>query len=425
VLRPEIPTPTAAPSARALLIRLYRQALEAVDGRTVMARAASGSAPRDTAVIALGKAAGPMLAGACDVLGAHCVSAFVVTTAAAPVESCAAAIHWHVGDHPIPGERSLAAGEALAAYLAALPAERPVWVLVSGGASSLVEQLLPGVTLSQLQQLTQWALAHDVPIRDVNALRRRLSALKDGRLAARLAGRPAQAFVLSDVPGDDPSVVGSGLVAARTPSAGGLAPDWPAALLAGLGTSPPPLGATLPVQIVGTLADALAAVERAARAAGLTVERVAERIDGPVAAAGTAWAERLAGTRADLLVAGGETTVALPPAPGTGGRCQHLALAAAVAMQGSADRWVLAAGTDGIDGASEDAGAVVDGGTVQRAALEGFDARACLTAANAGPCLEASGDLLHTGPTATNVGDLVLGLRTDRAALRGSVPCVS
>jgi hydroxypyruvate reductase len=114
-----------------------------------------------------------------------------------------------------------------------------------------------------------------------------------------------------------------------------------------------------------------------------------------------------------VTIWGGETTVQLPPAPGVGGRNQHLALAAACVLAGSDSCYLLAAGTDGSDGPTEDAGALVDGCTLQRAALEGFDAESSLAAANAGPLLEASGDLIATGPTGTNVMDLVIGLKSD------------
>ena len=116
-------------------------------------------------------------------------------------------------------------------------------------------------------------------------------------------------------------------------------------------------------------------------------------------------------TTEDVLVWGGETTVELPPEPGRGGRNQQFALAAARLIAGHSRLVVLAAGTDGSDGNSDDAGAIVDGGTQLRGADAGLDLEATLAGANAGPFLAAAGDLLHTGPTGTNVGDLVIGIR--------------
>jgi hydroxypyruvate reductase len=115
--------------------------------------------------------------------------------------------------------------------------------------------------------------------------------------------------------------------------------------------------------------------------------------------------------RCDLYLAGGETTVELPPSPGRGGRNQHLALAAALRLAGEPDLLLLAAGTDGTDGSTEDAGALVDGTTVERAAALGLDASDCLARADSGRLLAETGDLVHMGPTGTNVGDLLLGLR--------------
>jgi hydroxypyruvate reductase len=111
----------------------------------------------------------------------------------------------------------------------------------------------------------------------------------------------------------------------------------------------------------------------------------------------------------------GETTFRLPPDPGRGGRNQALALAAATRLQGSRDTWLLAAGTDGTDGPTEDAGALVDGGTIARGRQEGLDPAAALARADSGRFLAASGDLVHTGPTGTNVMDLVIGLKAGDA----------
>ena len=117
-----------------------------------------------------------------------------------------------------------------------------------------------------------------------------------------------------------------------------------------------------------------------------------------------------------MCVWGGESTVQLPAKPGRGGRNQHLALAAARLIAGHADLLLLAAGTDGTDGVTEDAGALVDAETCARLTLAELDADACLRRADSGTALAASGDLVHTGPTGTNVGDLVIGLKLSAAA---------
>jgi glycerate 2-kinase len=418
-VRPSDPASPAADDARrVLLLDLYRTALAAVDGRRCVANALAGSAAVDTAVIAVGKAAAAMMAGAQEVLGAHLRCGFVVTApGTASVLPADARVQVHVGDHPVPGHASLAAGAALLEFVADLPPDLPIWVLVSGGASSLIEVPLPGVTLADLETLNQWALAHNVPIGQLNGVRRRLSAVKGGRLAARLAGRSAQALLISDVPDDDPSVIGSGLIACRAGDDAPWPADLPVRLRSMLETLPAPPGATLPSTIVASLSHAMAAVEARAHALGLRVQRRGQRLEGLAVSAAADLSESLLHLTADVLLAGGETTVELPAVPGVGGRCQHLALAAAQRLQGHPDVLLLVAGTDGVDGASVDAGALVDGDTVARAALDGEDAADCLRRADAGRCLQASGDLLHTGPTLTNVGDVVIGLKmtADRA----------
>jgi glycerate 2-kinase len=136
-----------------------------------------------------------------------------------------------------------------------------------------------------------------------------------------------------------------------------------------------------------------------------------ERLCGDAAAAGRRLAAELLDGPASVHIWGGETGVELPANPGRGGRNQQLALAAAEVLAGHDKVWLLAAGTDGSDGPGEDAGAVIDGGTLARGELDGLNAAACLHRADAGSFFEASGDLISTGPTGTNVMDLVIGLK--------------
>jgi hydroxypyruvate reductase len=169
-------------------------------------------------------------------------------------------------------------------------------------------------------------------------------------------------------------------------------------------------------EIVARLADAKAAA--VARASALGLRTIDERmfVDGPAEAAGSRLAATLLESSANTLhVWGGEATVVLPSQPGRGGRCQQLALSAARGLAGQPAVWLLAAATDGSDGPGEIAGALVDGKTLARAAAAGFDASDCLARADAGSLLAASGDLLHTGPTGSNVMDVMLALRLDAA----------
>jgi hydroxypyruvate reductase len=371
---------------RSLLVELFRAALAAVDGRRrVRAALAGGRDGGSVSVFAVGKAAPAMTLGAADALGARISRGLVV----APDGSIPAALRALPGidcreaGHPRPDARSLEAGQALLDFAAATKGSEPVLLLVSGGASALVEAPAAGVGLAELVALYDRSLAERLDIEALNRERAAVSRIKGGRLGALFAGSPVQALLLSDVPRDDPAVLGSGIA------------DGP--------------GITR--RIVGSIDDALDAVLRAATADGLVAQRGRGRLQGDAAEAARRICHELAIGGANLLAYGGETTVELPERPGRGGRCQHLAAAASLAIAGHADYLVLAAGTDGRDGASEDAGAVVDGGTAGRAADAGLDAAAALAAGDSGPLLEATGDLLHTGPTGTNVGDLVLALR--------------
>ena len=375
-------------------------------------------------VVAVGKAAAAMAQGAVDALGSQLASGVIVV----PVDHVPAGfspathgLHVTYGSHPLPDEASLAAGQAVAEFVTALDATAQVLFLVSGGASSLVDWLVPEATLADLQALNRWALQSGAAIAQVNALRRRISKLKGGGLARIALGRRTHALMISDVPGDDPRIIGSGLLHAS--------PDEPAGA-PGTAALPPELRDFLdrvpssrpgiadvpevPVRIVASAASASRAAAAAARAYGLQACLVRTRIDGDAARLGVRFAASLARQPAGVVqIRRGESTVNLPARPGRGGRNQHLALAAALELErrGLHDAHLLAAGTDGIDGSSSDAGALVDVETCQRGRDAGCDPTDSLARADSGTFLEAAGDLLHTGPTLTNVGDLVLGLR--------------
>lgn len=376
---------TADPRRR-LLLDLYRAALAAVDGRRrVRAALASDPGKEPVSAVAIGKAASAMMLGAADALGPRLQRGLVVGPDGGIARELAgrAGMQCLEAGHPLPDERSIAAGQALLAFAGATPPGGRVLLMVSGGASALLEVPAPGVSLADLQRLYTEATAQGLDIESLNARRRELSQVKGGRLPGLFAGSNVEGLAISDVPRDDPAVIGSGLLAAP--------------------------GCRL--TLVGSLDEALEAILRTARAQAFSVQRIADRLAGDAAAAARRFCHELAVGAADLLVWGGEAVVNLPAQPGRGGRCQHFALAAAQCIAGHPELIVLAAGTDGRDGASEDAGAIVDGATAERVLDAGFDMAGCLAAADSGPPLEAAGDLVHTGATGTNVGDIVLGLR--------------
>jgi len=383
---------------RRLLLELLQAGLDRVSGRRCVARALRESPlkPGPVWIAAIGKAAASMALGAHDVLGKAVECVFIVTkdghvdtqTLLLPLVTI------HETSHPVPDERCVVAGNALLTWLAGVPADAQLLFLISGGASSLIEVLEEGVSLAQLLQLNAEGLASGIPIAELNARRARLSRIKGGRLAALLRGRPGRALFISDVPGDDPAVIGSGLMG---PAADG-APD------------------NIERTVVASLNHATEAVTEAARRMGLDVHRPGARFEGDAARLAVRFAHELHLNPAQLCVWGGESTVTLPEHPGRGGRNQHLALAAARLLAGQPQMMLLAVGTDGTDGPTDDAGALVDGETCARISLAELDADDCLKRADAGTALAASGDLIHTGPTGTNVGDLVIGLKLSAEA---------
>jgi len=371
---------------RDLLLELFRVGLDAVDGRRRVRAALAGrgeSGP--VSAFAVGKAAASMMAGAIDALGARLERGLVVAAdgTVPPAITARPGIQVMTAGHPRPDERSLAAGEALLRFAGATPAGCRVLLLVSGGASALLEVPAPGVGLAELRALFDRSLREALDIERLNRERIALSRVKGGRLAGLFQGAAVEALMISDVPRDDPAVLASGLL------------DTPG----------------LERRLVGSIDEALDAILRAAATLGLTTMRGKDRLAGDAEAAARRICHELAVGAADLHVHGGETVVRLPDRPGRGGRCQQLAVAAARQIEGHGDYLLLAAGTDGLDGDCEDAGAIVDGGTTGRARDSGLDAEAALAAADTGTLLEATGDLVHTGPTGTNVGDIVLALR--------------
>ncbi len=395
---------------RETLLRLFDAAVRGVAGGVTVRRALGArSDARPVRLLAMGKAAVAMAGGAAEALGDHLRDGLVITR------------HGHGGSlpsrlrlleagHPVPDADSLVAGKAVAGAVSGLPEDWMLLALISGGASALVEMLADGMSLEALQRLNRWLLGSGLPIHQINRIRQTLSPIKGGRLAARLGARSAEVLLISDVPGDDPALIASGPFHAppATPLPAAL-PGWVAALLARYAQPFPDVPA-IPHRIVASNRVAREAVAKACRE--LPVFEHAEPLQGEAEAVARRIVAHLARAPAGLHLWGGETTVTLPPVPGRGGRNQQLALAAALALAGRRDLWLLAAGTDGSDGNSDAAGALVDGETVRRGEAGGLSALDCLRRADAGTFLAASGDLIDTGPTGTNVMDLVLALKT-------------
>jgi glycerate 2-kinase len=385
-------------NARRLLLELFDAALRGVDGRACVARFLRDAQVRaPVEVLAIGKAAAAMARGARDVLGAGIERMLIITKIGHSDPSLdAPGVVQLESPHPVPDVRSLSHGEALERRVAdRLPAVLPIF-LISGGASSLVEALRDGCSLGDLSALNVRGLAADWDIRRLNAERVKLSRLKGGGVARLLGGRRAMALFISDVPGDDVGVIGSGLLGRDAD-----APD------------------EIERHVVANIEHAVAATLAAGEARGLRLDRAAARFDGDAVDVARQFVAALRATSADGLVWGGESTVKLPAKPGRGGRNTHLALAAARELRASLSLTILAAGTDGTDGPTGDAGAIVDAGSIERAEIGGCDVERAYVEFDSGTALEAAQDLIHTGPTGTNVGDILIGLKRARSAPRG------
>lgn len=401
------------------------------------------SRARTHRIIALGKAAPAMAQAAltfCAANQRHVASGIVV--GAGPITVAPAPLETISGDHPIPRDRSLLAAERLEEHCERVGSDDVVIVLISGGTSALVGAPVFGLHQHDLAAIHELLIGAGFDIARVNAVRKRFSQWGAGRLAAALA--PAQLFpiLLSDVPGDDVAAIGSGPCAPDPLTAADveailrdarIATKLPLALAAYLGAvragslpeTPKPgsvVFANVHTPIVGNNALALRAAEHRATVGGTAhgIQRVVldqRPLTGDAAEAGRAIARAvLAAPSGTCLLLGGETTVRLPPDHGRGGRNQQLALAAAQvfhdAGRDAPPVLLLAAGTDGRDGPTDAAGAIVDNSSWSAIQNAGLDPKACLTACDAYSALAAAGALLRTGPTGTNVADVIIALRS-------------
>jgi glycerate 2-kinase len=432
---------------RELLTELYSVATEAVDPAPALAarlarldRASSGR----RWILALGKAAGPMAQAAVHALNAWGQEpAGGLLVAPSDVATPHAKIRVLRGDHPEPGTGSLAAAEALGRAAAEVGPDDEVWVLLSGGASSLLAAPVKGIAPAELTELYRLLLGSGLDITAMNRIRKRFSRWGAGRLAAALVPARVHVFIVSDVIGDDLASIGSGpcvpdpVTAAevhRLLDEAGLWSRVPAAarrlVLAsesGETAETPKPGdqafARVTLELIASNGLALGAAARRAAELGLAPEVAGTPLAGEARTTGASVAAVLLqhcgrrdipqpATPRRCFIWGGETTVTLGDAPpGLGGRCQELALAAARSLEGAPPGVALmAAGTDGRDGPTDAAGAIVDGGTWRGISAAGRDPARDLAAHDAYRALDAAGALLKVGLTGTNVMDVVIGV---------------
>ncbi len=328
--------------------------------------------------------------------------------------------------HPVPDEASERAGSRILQAVQGLGPDDLVLALMSGGASALMVLPAKGLTGADKQAVNRALLRSGATISEMNAVRKHLSAIKGGRLAQAAAPARVITLAISDVPGDDPGVIGSGpTVPDATTFEHVLALvkhyrlDLPAAVVARLteaaDETPKPGAFPVDFRMMATPAMALAACAEAARATGATPLILGDALEGESRDMGTVLAgiARSVATHGHplrppaVLLSGGESTVTIGAgAAGRGGRNTEFLLALALALDGAANIWALAGDTDGIDGTEDAAGALVTPDTLQRARAAGFDPRAVLAGHDSYTLFNAIGDLIRTGPTLTNVNDI-------------------
>jgi len=400
------------------LLQIYHAALAAVQGEICARQILSDyDSERPVAVIAMGKAASSMMLGAITALGGIFDKGLLITKEGHCDKQLQDMknIECLESAHPVPDQRSVCAGQALLKFMAARPIQQDFIFLISGGASSLVEVLPDGLYLEDLQKVNRWLLGSGWSITAMNRVRKSLSCIKGGRLAQRLTGHRVNCLMISDVPDNSPDVIGSGFLSPDISDElqSENIPEW----IKKLPKAPPAplLGDVcfnaVNIRIVAKLEDAMQAAKKRAMTLGYDVYLHEDLITCDAQLAGQKLVRTLCDGEFGVHIWGGETTVCLPENPGQGGRNQQLALAAAVELAGMDAHYFLAAGTDGSDGPTQAAGALVDGHTLQRGIQAGFNVQKTLASANAGEFLQASGDLIVTGPTGTNVMDLILAIK--------------
>jgi hydroxypyruvate reductase len=334
--------------------------------------------------------------------------------------------------HPVPDAAGLQAAERILALTHGLTPDDLVLCLISGGGSALLTLPAEGLTLADKQRINQELLHSGANITEMNCVRKHLSRIKGGRLAAGCAPAKVVTLTISDVPGDDPSVIASGpTVPDATTCADALAilrrhgisvpPAIEMALQDGALETPKPGDAALSraeVRMLATPQQSLQAAAELARSAGITPFILSDEIEGESREVGkvhAALARAVARGQGPfdkpcVILSGGETTVTVRPLPsgvqrGRGGRAGEFCLGLAQGLQGQAGVWALAADTDGIDGVEDNAGVRVAPDTLKRAAELGLQLDDHLLRNDAWGYFNALGDLVVTGPTHTNVND--------------------
>ncbi len=415
-----------------LVVRLPTDTLSSRSEETQATHEQIIPVPEHVLVLGAGKGAGFLAQGLEAVLGDRIASGVVVLPRGQDVQL--QRIDLVPGEHPLPGPGSLAAAQRMRAVLDQKNEHDLVCFCLTGGASSLLVSPPPGISLANKLATNQLLIECGADIHAINTVRKHLSTVKGGGLARWVFPSPLVSFVLSDVIGDDLSTIGSGPTvpdpttfteAWNVVEGFGLVERLPASVRehlaggkAGQAEETPKPGDTIFSRVsnilIGSNRLALEAAATAARALGYSPSIVEEPLSGDTTQAAHTFAEQLRAQLTTLdaptcVLAGGETTVHVT-GTGTGGRNQEFALVVAQTLQDQ-PRWtLLSAGTDGIDGPTDAAGAFVDGDSIARARAAGLDPQTALANNDSYPFFAARGDLFRPGQTGTNVMDIKIAL---------------
>ena len=401
---------------------IFREALlEMLPDRAVKRSLANARLRDEIILIGIGKASWTMAKAATEVLDQRIVSGAIVTKYGHSEGSLPGIKIFEAG-HPLPDSNTLKATEKILEITRQAGKDQTILFLVSGGGSALFEKPAHGLPIKFLSDITSKLLLSGADISELNTVRKHLSSVKGGRFAVHCMPAAIFQITLSDVLGDRPDMIASG-PAVPDPSTSGealavikkykipLSPEIESALRS---ETPKSLD-NVSFEIAGNVTGLCRAAKIAAEKRGYISEIVTDRLDGEAKLAGYMAAERALdelGKSAEAkrcLIWGGETTVTVK-GNGKGGRSQEVALAAAEKISGSGNIVILSAGSDGTDGPTDAAGGIVDGLTWGKIRSVSYDPVEMLENNDSYNALELAGALLKTGPTGTNVNDLVIAL---------------
>lgn len=411
-------------SQREELIALFTEAVRAVSPEVAMPSHIPSSLHGHTTVVAVGKAAGEMMR-------------IAQLRSPQPLQGLVITRHGHLtglatdwpgveiieAGHPYPDQNSIIAADRALEIAHSLKAGDNLLLLLSGGGSALLAAPAEGLDLLDKQEITRSLLQSGATIEEINCVRKHLSKIKGGRLAVAARAAHVTTWIISDVPGDDPSFVSSGPTVADATSLQaareiiqkyGITPSPKIAAALENAENETPSADSLGLAggetiVVARARDALAAARAMAEQAGYQVTDLGDQLQAEARHLGASHAALARRLRQDgiarAIISGGETTVTVINRDGRGGRNLEYLLGLAIALEGTPGIHALACDTDGIDGTEDAAGAIITPDTITRACAIGLDPAQCLASNNAYDFFEALGDLVITGPTFTNVND--------------------